>query len=818
MGIDISKLDGLMKELATLSDVVKKDGQLEGSEVSIFKGYADNALNNGQISLEDFSAVFGIEITETKPVTQPETVTTNPMSRKERRAAKKEANVREDAVKEAVEEMVKNNVKPQDLMAALNKKFSNPEYQSVLNDVAYILNAVNSTGYNSKEDIEKIHDTIKKQLKSADKWDGFHKDILGYLESQAESNQISKEYETLKERYKAIKATMANTDIVKSQGDNFKAYVEILKDELQEKGADGKKEWDKSYTKEAFKLVEEYAKSDAKAVMESRLPETEGTSARRIKKELKAQNKGGDDYQADAIGELKTERKIFARRNTVNERNTKINSISRDDLKKELGRDLFEKLNRSYLPTVMNEDGTYDLTKLSDEILTRVGADYQLNQSKDHEMAELTNVQRHLNSLGIDVSEKEAKKLVKFCDIEREKRDRSLKALGNKLLGGIPGVVAGAVGAYNSTSVRDINVDQSVELVINDSEVLKKLTEQLESGGIKYDLTNLENGASVININQHVLIPGDNLWNNLIKNAGAGALIGALWGLCDWAIGDVKDEKSCLSISDYDKNDPKYTDAEQYKAYISEIYSNNPEKIKSLHLLVDAYKEAYGDNWHVEFWQKLRDMAGIGSKLNPEECLMMKYLKPEKPVQTTPVETTPVQDENNTPDTTPEETCAATIEDEYTDTTFTYTRQGGDTWKEIVKAFYPCLEEEFGMFGKDGAIRRLKKALSYNEDGSFNKETYKALLEGGDLPKTMKLPAQIDGCDRVDNAKVKKVKIQSGGKAKIQAVGNGSGYYIYTAKDECDGQTATGSSIQEALANLKAKTGKTYTNEQDLLK
>ena len=82
----------------------------------------------------------------------------------------------------------------------------------------------------------------------------------------------------------------------------------------------------------------------------------------------------------------------------------------------------------------------------------------------------------------------------------------------------------------------------------------------------------------------------------------------------------------------------------------------------------------------------------------------------------------------------------------------------------------------------------------------------------------MKLPAQIDGCDRVDNAQVKKLKVRGGGKAKIQTVGNGSGYYTYTAEDGCDGQTATGSSKQEALANLKAKTGKTYTNEQDLLK
>ncbi len=816
MGIDISKLEGTLKTLAGLSDS-DKNGKIEGDkEVSIFKGYANSALENGQITEAEYKNIFGLETKAAETVT---TTATNPMSRKEKRALKKEANDREDAVKESVTIMVKNNVKPQELIKNLKKQYSNPEYQLYINEVESMLNAVNSTAYNSKEDVEKIYEQVKNQLKNSNNWDGFHKDILKALVDQAKSNQINKEYNQLVERYSQIKSTMANTDIVKNQGDNFKAYVEILKDELQTKGADGKKEWNKSYTKEAFELLEEYAKDDAKSLVESRMPNTEGTSARKIKKELNAQNKGGDDYQTDAIKELKTDRKVFARRNTVEDRNEEISKISREDLKDQLGRELFEKLNRSYLPVVRNTDGTYDLTKLSDAILTRVGADYQLNQSKDHEMAELTNVQRHLKSLGIDVTEKEAKKLVEFCDFKREKRDRSLKSLGNKLLGGIPSLISGGVGAYNATNGRDVHVDQTVRLNIGDKETLKQMVSQLENAGIKFDVTELANGGATININQNVLIPGGDVINNLIKGVGAGAVIGALWALCDWAIGDAKDEKSCMSISDYDKNDPKYTDAEKYKEYISETY-DNPDKVKSLHLLVDAYKEAYGDNWHVEFWQKLRDMAGIGSKFNPEECRMMKYaaddvpVKPHRPEATEP-DPVPVTPSSPCED---EEKCDASIDSQYTDTTFTYTRKGGDTWKEIVKAFYPCLEEDYGMFGKDGAIRRLKKALSYNEDGTFNKETYRALLQGGDLPKTMKLPAQIDGCDRVDNAKVKKVKVHGGGKAKIQTVGNGSGYYTYTAEDGCDGQTATGSTKQEALANLKKQTGKTYTNEQDLLK
>ena len=83
-----------------------------------------------------------------------------------------------------------------------------------------------------------------------------------------------------------------------------------------------------------------------------------------------------------------------------------------------------------------------------------------------------------------------------------------------------------------------------------------------------------------------------------------------------------------------------------------------------------------------------------------------------------------------------------------------YKPKGGDTWKDIVDTFYPNLVEEFGMQGEQGAIRRLKKALSYNADGTFNEQTFKALLKSADLPKTMNLPAQIDGCDRVNTTEV----------------------------------------------------------------
>ena len=106
--------------------------------------------------------------------------------------------------------------------------------------------------------------------------------------------------------------------------------------------------------------------------------------------------------------------------------------------------------------------------------------------------------------------------------------------------------------------------------------------------------------------------------------------------------------------------------------------------------------------------------------------------------------------------------------------------------------------------------------MATDENGNLNKATYRALLKGGDLPKTMDLPAKIGDCDRVDNAQVKKERVHGRGRAQIQHVGSKSGYTQYTATDGCDDrQKATGRTAQEAMANLKAKTGKTYTNEKD---
>ncbi len=779
MTIDLTKLNGVLKTLGSLSDVDKNE-KIEGKEVSVFQGYADYALKNGTITEAEYKQIFGLEKSSQNKVTTPVEL------------SKKDVRRNKNSVTESVEKYVKSGVSAEDLMSKLKAEYTNSEYSQLLSDVEYVLNLIPE--YNSKEDIEKIYKNVKAELKDSDKWNNFTQDILKLLETQAEATQIGKEFENLKTMYAEVKATMAGTDLVKEKGDNYKAYVEIVKDELQQKGADGKKAWDKSYTKEAFELLKDYAKEDAENLVSSRLELTKQEKSKKIAKELKEANKGDDKYQKEAIESLEVEREAFARKNTIENRQVELTNISREELRKELGSDLFEKLNRAYLGTKVNTQGNYDLSQLSKDMMTRVGIDYQVNYSSDREMAELTNIKRHLKSTtGIDFTEKEVKKLMDLCEIKEQKKDRSLKTAAKGIL---PEVLTGAITGLALS--KRLHVSQNVLIPVDSSELASSIIDSIKSMGNTPEIQELAGGKVGIKVSQEVLL--DTRILDTIAGAGIGALTGVLMSL---AFGKEIDEKSCMSISDYDIKDEKYTNVEKYKEYIAQNYTN-PEKVKAIHTLADTYYKQYGADWHVHYQQALRDMAGIGSKLNPEECRMMKYHTPE------------IKEEK--PVTEPCEDCNANIEAKYTDTTYTYNRQGGDTWMGIVKAFYPCLEEEYGMFGKDGAIRRLKKALSYNEDGTFNEKTYQALLNGGDLPKTMKLPASIDDCDRVDNAKVKKVKVSGNGKALIQEVGNNSGYTTYIAGDDCTKETVTAKSKEEALAKLKEKTGKEYANEAELLK
>ena len=72
-------------------------------------------------------------------------------------------------------------------------------------------------------------------------------------------------------------------------------------------------------------------------------------------------------------------------------------------------------------------------------------------------------------------------------------------------------------------------------------------------------------------------------------------------------------------------------------------------------------------------------------------------------------------------------------------------KTGGMTWEGIIKTYYPELVDKCGgkMFGKDGAIRQLKMALSEGSDID--------LVNATDIPKTLNLPLNLGGVELKDS-------------------------------------------------------------------
>ena len=70
-GIEISKLSGKLQQLATAAD--DGNGVIENNEIEIFKGYADAAVKNGQVSEDDYKAIFGADI-KTKEEAKADTI------------------------------------------------------------------------------------------------------------------------------------------------------------------------------------------------------------------------------------------------------------------------------------------------------------------------------------------------------------------------------------------------------------------------------------------------------------------------------------------------------------------------------------------------------------------------------------------------------------------------------------------------------------------------------------------------------------------------------------------------------------------------
>ena len=441
-----------------------------------------------------------------------------------------------------------------------------------------------------------------------------------------------------------------------------------------------------------------------------------------------------------------------------------------------------------------DDNGNWHFDGLSQEIEHIIGADLKLNRdaAKDKLVAEFTKLHGRLNLLtGQELSKEEVRELVRLCGFDIEPKDWR-RIVAGTLTGGAIGAAAGASGAaqYQTVVVEDQLID---------------INNYIDVSGI-VDVT----------VDTTITIAGETI--KVAANMGTAAALGAIVPAIIGAINGLKDAGQKPVV-------PTNFSATSPKELIEELKAQGNPYAEVFGTLAFAFR-TQDENGNVTGWDRegfkdfLNKVAGNENiLLNKEELLgaAMGIKRGEYTVQ----EPEAVEEDGH------EEVCAVEItedtpmEDKTEDITFIHHRKGGDSWAGIVTAYYPELVAEFGIWGKDGAIKRLQRALATDENGVYNAETFSKIINATDLPKEIKLPSKIDGKNRVIG-KVQAVKISNNGtgtyKPALDTVGNNEysvsqvpGTTTYLAKDLCDNSTASGTTKEEAFANLqKLNPGKKY--------
>lgn len=741
-----------------------KDG-LEGTEISAFKELVEK---QGLANDENYKKLFGSEIKSD--------------------FTEKELDRNRNKMKDIVKDLVKNGVMPKDMMKAIKDTVQEEaSYKEAVEEVQYVFDKVQAAKHESKEDIDKLFDTVKKQIQNdkTKEWNGFYKDILNALRDQAR-NQLIQERAT--ELYNRLGIEKDENGVPKTT--DLEARAKKLKDELNKKNSNGKKEWNEGYTKEAFKIVENELRKDGAKIHHEQFQaiydkvDSREATEQDVKDELDKIGKSNDKYINDGVKDLKkNDGKILKRGGKFNERYNSVKQLTRTDLEKQLGKDLFDKI-KPCLERMQNEDGTYDLSELADDVLKRVGNNYQADYSTDkglNGMYEVNGVQRLLANDKYNlkvtndkkdntaITEEDAKKLVEFFDINVKGKEHTPKIF-KAVKQGAKSMIAGAGGGASAIG-GIIHVNNETIIKVTSKELAEERAQKLLEKGYNATVVELAEGGFGVRTLQKVLLTP--IAVNILSGAGTGLVIDALW---DLIAGYEVDEKSCMSVADYDIEDDTYTNSEKYKKYVANVFSHAPEKAQALQNLVDLYQKQYGDKWHEHFQQELRDEAGVGSKLNPEECRMLKYRAREvhnrrtaEPIGATldnNVDLTPPQVTINNP--VPPQKCRVT-------TRYDINLDGKEGridsskyyWEELINMFYAdCLKENGGTHTMKEIRFRLKKInnipLDYPTIPKGLKMPYD-LFEDGECTRTEQQDTTLRKRGEEPRGKVKVIKTPNGG-------------------------------------------------------
>ena len=673
----------------TYADFLKgnKDGEIQANEkeaIEIFQNAVVEAYGKGEINNETFNEAMGLY--KSTPAATTEVVTEEKTEKKaEKKADKKALEVVQKNVKSDIEALIEGNKKArlnQDTSITLDNLVEkltakNPSgYASVIADVQEVITFVRGTEFDSKKQVE----ALEKKIKNNKDFNKFQKDLAENMVELAKREQINKEAEVIEGFYKDIKNDKKNAQ-------NFSNYLKLVEDEIERSGLK-----DTSYySEEAFEAVKFIIEQDAANIADQRRAQmiengSDNVSGKKVKEELLNAASETDKVYKNVVKKQEEENNLVGRWLDKDRTAEDLEKISEKDLKEQLGSDLFNVM-RKYLddPARKNADGTYNVRDLSDKLFERVGYDVWMNMSDDTQMSELQGAKNELKILtGRDLNEKDIKKIMKLVHIPREPKDRNfMRALKDSIIPGIAGAVAGA-SAYQS-----LDVTQKVQLNM-DASTAKDMIAQLQAAGINPDVSTGIDGKITVTVLQRVL--QDNRALMALAGAGIGVLTGTLMNLI---FGMENNEKSCISIADFDLTDERYTNIDNYKAYIKEV---QPEaKANLIIALVDTFQAKYGDDWAKHYDSALKKLAGRGSVLN---CLELRggelvTVKPAKEIKDDTVKINEETDEITTERLTDEKVVTVPL---------IWTPD--KTWQGVVATFYPEAVKKYGMKPVVDAFRK----------------------------------------------------------------------------------------------------------------
>lgn len=827
----------VVKKITAKADL-DKNGKIDFSnadENSIFEKELKKHYKDGNLTFDEFHQLKNImKVDETEETEKQEGV--KEPSKKEIKTDNKRIDntfsryldevVLSSATRENALEKMENQLKEEGM--------SKEDYQKHMYALESVISITKTMDYNEISDINKNARKVKEFLRNEGMDMDLHSSVLKDVNKMIKTELRQEAHDYIKNIYDEIVKKDAEAGVTRNDREIVKDIKEKLISEKKITGAEVRRQEDyeidnNAYLYAYFAFINNEIMDNASYKMAVSINEQDTqTKWRDVRSDAKGQLKEDENYDKYArkafnqrvSGSYEKTSRILSE-NRANKTNVELHTIqTKDEILKVLGNksEVFEALKNKGLITLdqelseQNGQEVYDLSVLSSILREQAGANYEIDrQYKDLEA--ISEKYRTEGKMAVEtglketLTEKETEDLLKLCGYPIEKIDA-----GKVLLGTLLGFVAGGAAAANAVvSTPIIDGDTFYDFTLNVD--IKGSFELGEFSGLSDDVTkNIVKTNTGIKINIKDVIEGADSLAILmaiigpitLKTALATAALGGLTSYFNQG-GEIP-----VTVTNFEETD--------INKYIERLEHENKPYAEVLSKLALSFVDENG-NWDKAAYLDFLNtgMAGSGSVLNKKELLggaqeNLDKLKNQKDVSSS------IDGDCST--------CVADVTSESTeievpvDNTKIHNRKGGDTWKGLVEAYYPGLVEACGgqMYGSHGAIRALKEALSYDQDGTFNQETYKKLLEGGDLPKVIKLPAQINGVERSDG-EVKAVNVTGKGKALIDIVGRDDikldkipGADVYKAVDTCDEnvEPAYGATPEEAVENLEKITNKKY--------